>query len=436
MRWKTVDYAGWGRALKATGDIARPERRAALLDLMTDSPAPAFGRRRSYGDACMNDGGRMVDMTRLDKFLRFDEATGILTVDAGLMLADIVRIMAPRGWLPAVLPGTGFATVGGAIANDVHGKNHHGAGAFAQHVTRLTLIAPGGDVHQLSPADPLFRATAGGLGQTGLIAQADLQLIRTKSDIATVTERRAPDFDSFLRLLDRSEATYCVGWIDSTATGAQLGRGIIEEAETAAGLVPPPKRALSVPMDAPGFALSTPIVRNFNRLYYARVPKRGRTVVKPLRDFFFPLDRIFDWNRLYGTSGFHQFQCVVPIAAAEALREMLRRIAASGLSSPLAVLKRMGPGRAGHLSFPMEGYTLACDLRAHPASEALIGTLEDMTAEAGGRIYFAKDALCRPERIPQMYPELAAWQAEVDRIDPERTLLTGLVRRLNLRPAQ
>ena len=435
MRWKTADYSGWGRALRARGRLARPERRAALAALMAEEPAPAIGMRRSYGDACLNDGGAAVDMTRLDKFLAFDADTGLLTVEAGLTLGEITRIMAPRGWLPAVLPGTGFATVGGAIANDVHGKNHHNAGSFAQHVAALSLISPDGTETRVTPeGDPdLFRATAGGLGQTGVIASAELRLIRAKSDLVTVTEQRAENFDAFLALLDGAQATYSVGWIDATASGAALGRGLLEQAETAAGLVPKPKPSKSVPFDAPGFALSNPIVRGFNALYYRRVPRRGRTVVKPINDFFFPLDRIHDWNRLYGKRGFHQFQCVVPLGATEALRDILVRISASGLASPLAVLKRMGPGRAGHLGFPMQGYTLAADLRARPEAEALIARLTDMTADAGGRIYFAKDALCRPDRVPQMYPELDAWRAVVARADPTGAMATDLVRRLNLR---
>lgn len=440
MTWKTLDYTGWGRALRASGQCARPERRRALEALMATEPGPALGQRRSYGDVCLNDGGRAVDMTRLDKILDFNAETGALRVDAGLRLSEIVRLMAPRGWLPPVLPGTGFATVGGAIANDVHGKNHHKAGSFAQHVPSLTLITPsssadGGGVHEITPDMPLFRASAGGLGQTGIIAEAVLMLKPVKADIVTVTERRAEGFERFLALLDGSEATYCVGWIDATATGAELGRGIIEEAETAAGLVPAPKPSKSVPIDAPGFALAPTIVRGFNTLYYRRVPAAGRTVVKPLRDFFFPLDRIHDWNRLYGKAGFHQFQCVVPLEAREALREMLRQIARAGLASPLAVLKRMGPGRAGHLSFPMDGYTLAVDLRARPEALKLIARLDEMTAEAGGRIYFAKDALASAERVSAMYPELDDWRALCDSVDPERRLVTDLVRRLNLRPA-
>ncbi|MDJ0826063.1 MAG: FAD-binding oxidoreductase [Rhodobacter sp.] len=432
MRWKTAEYTGWGRALRASGELARPEKRSALAALMAEAPAPAIGRRRSYGDACLNDGGRAVDMTRLDRFLGFDPETGVLEVEAGMTLGEIARILAPKGWLPAVMPGTGFATVGGAIANDVHGKNHHGAGSFAQHVASLTLITGQGP-RKVKPGTKLFKATAGGLGQTGVIAAAELQLGRAKGDIVTVTERRAETLDAFLGLLDRSEATYTVGWIDATARGQSLGRGMLEEAETGAGLVPAPKPAKSVPLDAPGFVLSPPVVRAFNAGYYRRIPARGRTVVKPIGEFFFPLDRIHDWNRLYGKAGFHQFQCVVPVAEAEALREMLRRIAASRLASPLAVLKRMGPGRAGYMSFPMEGYTLAVDFPNRPGVVRLVGALEEIAAEAGGRIYLAKDSLASGDRVRAMYPEHGDWLAEVTKADPDVAMATDLVRRLGLR---
>jgi len=431
MDWKQADYTGWGRALSARGEIARPERHAALAGL---GAAPAFGMRRSYGDAALNAGGRAIDMTRLDRLLGFAPETGVLSVEAGARIGDLAQAFAPRGWLPAVLPGTGFATVGGCIAQDVHGKNHHHAGSFGAHVTEITLLQGGTEI-TVEPGTALFRATVGGLGQTGVIVAAKLRLTACKGDVMLVTERRARDWDEHLALLDGSTATYTVGWIDATATGKALGRGIVEEGETGAGLVRRRERVRRVPIDAPNFALSAPVVHLFNRAYYARVPARGRTLVKPIGDFFFPLDKIHDWNRLYGKRGFHQFQCVVPLAAAPALREMLAEIATSGLASPLAVLKRMGPGRAGFLSFPMEGYTLAVDFPNREAARALIARLEDRTAEAGGRLYFAKDALARGAQIRAMYPELSDWQAEVTKADPERRFETDLVRRLNLRNA-
>jgi decaprenylphospho-beta-D-ribofuranose 2-oxidase len=335
------------------------------------------------------------------------------------------------------MPGTGFATVGGCIGQDVHGKNHHHAGSFCQHVAGFTLITAAGPVEVTPEATPdLFRATAGGLGQTGIITRAKLRLHPCKGDVMVVTERRVEDWDEHIARLDASEATYTVGWIDATATGAGLGRGILEEGETGSGLMPKRVRNRKVPLDAPHFALAGPVVRAFNAAYYRRVPATGRTTVKPIGDFFFPLDKIHDWNRLYGKRGFHQFQCVVPLEAAPALRAMLETIATSGLASPLAVLKRMGPGRAGHLSFPMEGYTLAVDFPNRAEARELIRRLEDRAAEAGGRLYFAKDSLAQGTAISAMYPDLPDWQEEVAKADPLAALSTDLVRRLSLRSAR
>jgi len=433
MRWKNAEYTGWGRVLHASGQLARPEKQAALAALLAEEPAPAIGNCRSYGDASLNSDGKAVDMTKLDRFLAFDPEGGILTVEAGLTLGEIAKVMAPYGWLPAVMPGTGSATVGGAIAHDVHGKNHHGHGSFGQHVEGFTLLNAAG-ASQVTPEDTdMFRATMGGLGQTGVISQANLKLSRCKGDIVTLTERRADNLDDFLGYLDKSDATYTVGWIDATAKGKDLGRGILEEAETGAGLVPAPKPSKAVPFDAPKFALSSPVVKLFNRAYFRRVPKRGRTTVKPINEFFFPLDRIHDWNRLYGKRGFHQFQCVVPVSEAEALRDMLARIADMGLASPLAVLKRMGPVRAGYLSFPMEGYTLAVDFPNKDGAQRLIAQLEDITAAAGGRVYLAKDSLSSRDRVRAMYPEYEDWARVVSKADPDRAFATDLVRRLGLR---
>lgn len=433
MSFKEMEYAGWGRALVARGEVARPEKTAALPPLAGEGPA--IGNRRSYGDAALNHGGRATDMTRMSRILDFDPETGELHAEAGVTIGELARIFAPRGWLPPVMPGTGFATLGGAIAMDVHGKNHHGAGSFGQHVTEITLVGPDG-ARAITPAeDGLFRATIGGLGQTGIIAAARLRMKRCQGDLMMVTERRAPDWDSHVEMLDSARSTYVVGWIDATATGAALGRGIVEEGETGTGLVPRPKPAKRVPMDAPGFALAPPVVRGFNQLYYRRVPAAGRTVVRPIESFFFPLDRIHDWNRLYGKRGFHQFQCVVPLAARDALRDMLERIARSGLASPLAVLKRMGPGRGGHMSFPMEGYTLAVDFPNRDRAVTLVDALERETEAAGGRLYLAKDSLAGPQRIRAMYPDHDAWLAEVEKADPSGIYTTDLVRRLKLRDA-
>ena len=432
MSWNEIEVTGWGRVLRSRAEVARPERAAALAAL--GGQGPAIGMRRSYGDAMQNSGGRLIDMTRLDRLLAFDAASGLLHVEAGAQIGDILRVFAPRGWLPPVMPGTGFVTVGGAIANVVHGKNHHGAGSFGEHVEALTLLRNGRPAEITPERDPdLFRATVGGLGQTGVIASAVLRLMPAKGDLMMVTERRVSDWDEHVALLESSRAPYSVGWIDATAGGASLGRGIVEEAETGTGLVPARGAGRKVPIDAPAFALSAPVVRLFNAAYWRRVPAEGRTVVKPVSDFFFPLDRIRDWNRLYGARGFHQFQCVVPPAEVDRLRQMLERIAAAGIASPLSVLKRMGPGRGGMLSFPMEGYTLAVDFPNRPGAARLIEELNGMAADAGGRIYLAKDSLLRPGRVEEMYPELDHWREVVAAADPEGRMQTDLTRRLGLR---
>lgn len=437
MRWNQSDYAGWGRVLKATGERARPERLSALRDLLKDGAGPAIGNRRSYGDAALNSGGRAIDMTRLDRLIGFDAKTGLLSAEAGIPIGEIARVMAPKGWLPTVMPGTGFATLGGCIANDVHGKNHHGAGTFGQHVTRIDLLGANGRLRRITPktAPDLFRATIGGLGQTGIIVSAEIQMVPVTSEVVEVKETRAETLDEFMSMLETSSATYVVGWIDAAARGNALGRGILEEAEIA-GHVPAIKlgAARTVPMDAPRFAMSPFIVRAFNALYIRRVPVTGRRLDRAMQDFFFPLDRILQVNRLYGKAGFHQFQCVIPdVAARRTIADMMQRISASGLASPLAVLKKTGPGRGGMLSFPMEGFTLAVDFQNRPRTAPLLRELEDMAAAAGGRIYFAKDSTARAALVHGMYDELPAFAEIANTADPDRIFETDLVRRLSLR---
>ncbi|MCP5036054.1 MAG: FAD-binding oxidoreductase [Rhodobacteraceae bacterium] len=434
MRWNETEYAGWGRVQTAHGEIARPERVSSLEAILSEGSVPAMGKRRSYNDACLNSGGRAIDMTRLDRIISFDADKGVLEAEAGITIGSLARIFAPLGWLPKIMPGTGFATLGGAIAQDVHGKNHQVSGSFGQHVLSVTLLTSGKRVIATpSRNKALFKATMGGVGQTGVILSAKIQMKPCPGEMVMVTERRAEGWDEFLSMLDTSTATYSVGWIDTTARGDALGRGTLEEGELAAGNVLKHKGTLSVPINAPGFALSAPVVRAFNSAYYHKVPVKGRTSVKPLDEFFFPLDKIRNWNRLYGKRGFYQFQTVVPTAQAPALREMLKQIAGSSLFSPLAVLKRMGPGRAGHLSFPMEGYSLAVDIPNRRGAQALVSELERATVAAGGRIYLAKDALASGDAVKAMYPEQGEWAEIVNKADPEHALETDMTRRLNLR---
>lgn len=431
-------YTGWGRVLSARAQRARPEKSTALRRFLAETPGPAIGNLRAYGDAALAGGRPAAVMTRLDRFLAFDAASGVLEAEAGVTLAEILRVFGPRGWIPAAMPGTGLATLGGAIAADVHGKNHHAAGSFGQHVTSLRLLGPEGRARTVSPRDgTLFRATMGGMGLTGVIESARLALTPCPRAMVDVTERRIPDLAAYIAAYEASEATFSVGWIDATATGADLGRGIFEKAGFTTRDATPartPRTPRPIPFTAPGFALAPPVVRLFNGLYYRRIPAAGRTRSRPLAEFFHPLDRLAGWNRLYGKAGFHQFQCVIPRdAAPEVLDRMLREIAQSGLAAPLAVLKKMGDGRAGMMSFPMAGYTLAVDFPNRDRAAPLIRRLIDRTAEAGGRIYLAKDSLARPEHIERMYPELDAFRTALHEADPDGVFETDLARRLNLR---
>ena len=434
MRWKKDELKGWGGAIALDAALARPERHAGLTATIAEAPCPAIGARRSYGDAALAE--QAIDMTRLDRFISFDAESGLLEAEAGVTITDILNSFAPKGWMPAVMPGTGFATLGGCIAHDVHGKNHQLAGSFGQHVQSLVLMGPDGKSQRISlkSKPKLFRATIGGLGQTGIIVSARLHLARCSAGNMAVQERRIEDLDAFLEAFNASRADYQVGWLDMTAKDIHLGRGILEEAHFASGPFVPSTKSRAVPFNMPGFAMSTPIVKAFNWLYTKRIPEAGRDRERPLHKFFFPLDNIQHWNRLYGKRGFHQFQCVLPDdEAAATLALMLEAVVSSGLASPLSVLKRLGHGRGGMMSFPMEGYTLAVDIVNKPSAKALLARLNELARNAGGRVYLAKDSSLEAGYVPAMYSELEDFRAEANKADPERAFETSLVKRLNIR---
>jgi decaprenylphospho-beta-D-ribofuranose 2-oxidase len=436
MRWKKDELKGWGGAMVLKAELARPERHAALADILKETPCPAIGARRSYGDANLAE--RAIDMTRLDRFISFDADSGLLEAEAGITIVDILNTFAPKGWMPAVMPGTGIATLGGCIANDVHGKNHQLAGSFGQHVESLVLMGADGKSQRISQKSKpkLFRATLGGLGQTGVIVSARLHLAKCPAGSMVVHERRMEDLDAFLDAFNASRADFQVGWLDMTAKDIHLGRGILEEAHFSHDRYIKPKKARSVPFNAPSFAMSKPMVKAFNWLYYKRIPEDGRDVERPLHKFFFPLDGMRHWNRLYGKRGFHQFQCVLPDEeAAATLALMLEAVVASGLASPLSVLKRLGHGRGGMMSFPMEGFTLAVDIVNKPSAKALLARLNELARNAGGRVYLAKDSSLEAGYLPAMYPELEDFRSETAKADPARAFETALTKRLNVRGA-
>jgi decaprenylphospho-beta-D-ribofuranose 2-oxidase len=440
--WASKELSGWGRVLRATSPTARPERIAdlerALADVGDDSLL-AYGAGRSYGDAALNSMGRSIVMRRLDRFLDFDQASGRLVAEAGATFADVVAVFMPRGFIAPVAPGTGFATLGGGVANDVHGKNHHQAGSLAQHVEWLDLRLPGGELRRVEPRRDvgLFKATVGGVGLTGIVERLCLRLKPVPSNAVLVRTRRIRNLDAFLEAFieERDRSEYVVGWIDALARGRELGRGVLEAASPSAEGVPRQRRkAWCVPVDLPGFALNPLSVRAFNSAYYARVPQQGREQRQSYERFLFPLDAVHDWNRFYGKRGFHQFQCVVPFEAGRAaLVAMLELTSRAGRGSFLAVLKALGPAGTGYLSFPQPGYTLALDFPNARGASELIDRLQQIACDHGGRVYLAKDSNLRPEDLRLMYPELAKFQEVLAEIDPHGRMQSDLARRLRLR---
>lgn len=415
--------SGWGRYPVIDGPLVSPAdtaEAAAAAGLM-DGAIPR-GNGRSYGDAALG-AALTIAGRRLDRFIAFDGANGTLVCEGGVLLSDIIDALLLRGWFVAVTPGTRFVTVGGMIAADVHGKNHHGAGSFCDHVEWLDLAI--GDAvlrcSRIEHAD-LFAATCGGMGLTGLILRAAFRLRPVPSASIRQQGIRARNLDAAIEVFETTlDWTYSVAWIDCLAGGDHLGRSVVllgEHAEVdelpdpairAAPHARASQRTRRVPFDFPAFALNPLSVGAFNGIYY-RAQRTGERIV-PLNPYFYPLDAILEWNRIYGRRGFVQYQCVLPLAESRAgLIRLLREIARAGSGSFLAVLKRMGPASFGLMSFPLAGYTLALDFPVSPANLALLDRLDAITAEHGGRIYLAKDGRAKPN-FSAGYPKIDEFRA-------------------------
>ncbi|MDH3229379.1 MAG: FAD-binding oxidoreductase [Alphaproteobacteria bacterium] len=442
MRARHMKLSGWGRALAVSVRAWRPERAAGVAHALRagrDDGVIAYAGGRSYGDTPLNGGGDVILTARLDRILSADWKAGRVVCEPGVEVGDLMRVVQTHGYAVPVSPGTGFATVGGCIANDVHGKNHDRHGSFGDHVDWIDLMLPDGETRRVTPdgeAD-LFAATVGGIGLTGIMLAAGLRLRPVKSNAVLMKETPARDLEAFLAMQEeaRDRHTYVVGWIDATARGRALGRGILETADDSEIAVDAPVRTRRrMPIEMPGFAMNRLSVGIFNALYYHRVPRRGRERHAPLTQFLYPLDAIEDWNLLYGKRGFHQFQCVLPDAESPTgLRKLMEAISAAGTGSFLAVLKTLGGAGKGHLSFPMRGFTLALDFPAKPGVTELLGRLERITLDHGGRIYLAKDAAMQPDSFAAMYPRLDEFRAVLDRIDPDRVMNSDMARRLKIR---
>lgn len=426
------ELLAWGRAHRFRHEVVRPRSaEAALASLRAaKGPALAHGCGRSYGDSCLNEGGLLLDMRGLDRFLAFDPATGLLEAEAGVRLADILACVCRPGadgsaWFPPVVPGTRWVTLGGAVANDVHGKNHHRFGSFGCHVAGFTLLRSDGRILACSPHESpeLFAATIGGLGLTGLIARVRLQLRRVPGLMLVAEDIRFGSLDEFYALAAESGAgwEYTAAWVDCLAGGRSLGRGIFSRANHIPGPVGPTApltSRLAVPLTPPVSPLRPWALRLFNGLYWRKLGRRGRALrVTPYAPSLFPLDAVAGWNRLYGRAGFYQYQCVLPPATArDAVAELLRVIVRAGEGSFLAVLKTMGERRSpGLLSFPMPGTTLALDFpnRGTPTLE-LLERLDRVTLAAGGRLYPAKDGRMSAAAFAAGYPALERFRRSID----------------------
>ena len=420
-----MKLSGWGRypVLDCRVECLR-EGEALPALLRSGTTLIARGNGRSYGDAALNP-ALTLSMLAMDRMQAFDAETGLLTCEAGVLLADVLDTFVPCGWFPPVVPGTRFVTVGGMIAADVHGKNHHRDGSFGAHVESLVLATADGETRECSRTNhaDLFRATIGGMGLTGAILSASFRLrpIETvfvmKETLATV------NLDETLALFEASaDWPYSVAWIDGLARGRRLGRSLVTRGAfvergalpgrlASDPLRPAPSGNLAVPIDAPSVLLNRFSIGLFNELYYRHGRGHAGTRLVPFEPFFFPLDRIEAWNRLYGRQGFVQYQCVLPkVESLAGIAALLECVAATGQGAFLAVLKLFGPGGDGLLSFPMEGYTWALDFPLRKGTLALLDELDAITHRHGGRVYLAKDARCAPERMREGYPHLDAFK--------------------------
>jgi decaprenylphospho-beta-D-ribofuranose 2-oxidase len=421
---KISTLAGWGRMPVVPGVELRSEDLRALAQ----ATHLMRGLGRSYGDSSLPAAGdvAVASTTLADRILSFDETTGLMRAEAGLSLRDVYRLFLPRGWFTPVTPGTQFVTLGGMVAADVHGKNHHVEGCFGAHVTELLLRVADGRLVTCSPAveSELFRATVGGMGLTGHILEVAFRMKRVPSPWLWCETVRVPNIDAYIDALKEASATWpmTVGWIDCLTKGAHLGRGVLTKARWATAAEAPhdpprPRKRLTIPFEAPSFLLNPLTIRAFNTFLYRKPWPRG--IVHP-ESSFYPLDILRHWNRLYGRGGLTQHQCVLPEEAGRgAVRRFLELLVARGGASFLCVIKDCGPEGVGMLSFPRPGTSIALDIAVRKDTQGLIDALNEQVIKEGGRIYLAKDAFTRAEHFRAMEPRLDEFLRVRRKWDPE-----------------
>jgi decaprenylphospho-beta-D-ribofuranose 2-oxidase len=441
--------SGWGRTNPTVAEVesVTPGDLADAVSRAGARGALVRGLGRSYGDAAQNAGGLVVTLDDAGSPAVVDHTTGTVTVPAGRSLDALLRELVPAGWFVPVTPGTRFVTVGGAIASDIHGKNHHVDGSFGEHVVSLRLLTADGSVLDLGPDSDVFWATIGGMGLTGVILDATVRLLRIETSRMSVDTTRIPDLDTLFASMSEGDETfrYSVAWIDLMATGRQLGRSVLtrgdhatldrlDEAAAASPLAYGPRQLVDVPPIVPPMGvLNRATVGAFNELWFRKSPRRRVGELQTIANYFHPLDLVGSWNRLYGARGMVQYQFVVPFGEEEALREVIERLSESGVTSFLAVLKRFGAASRAPLSFPFPGWTLALDVPSASGGLAeLLHGLDRLVLDAGGRHYFAKDACTTREAVRRGYPRLDEWKAVRERVDPTGRWQSDLGRRLGL----
>jgi decaprenylphospho-beta-D-ribofuranose 2-oxidase len=414
--------------------VRASERRSENLQHITNGVALSRGLGRSYGDSSLpaEAGGAVVGTVLADRILGFDEATGVLRAEAGLSLAELNRVFLRRGWFTPVSPGTMFVTLGGMVAADVHGKNHHQAGCFGAHVLRLKMRVADGRIVECSREQhaDLFLATLGGMGLTGHVLEVEFKMTRVASPWILAETEQIENIDQFITGLKQAGDAWpmTVGWIDCLSRGRSMGRGILMRgrwatAEEAPAHHPKPLRRITVPFDLPEFLLCRPTVRLFNECYY-RAHGRGvrRRILHPEK-WFYPLDAILHWNRIYGRRGFTQYQCLLPERGGRAaIRRFFELLTAKGGASFLCVIKDHGDEGDGMLSFPMRGTSIALDMAVRDDTPAIVDALNACVIEEGGRVYLAKDRFTREPDFRAMEPRLAAWERVRQAWDPQRLI--------------
>jgi decaprenylphospho-beta-D-ribofuranose 2-oxidase len=453
---------GWGRTRASTARVVRPRGSNDVLEALAGGVGRrggviARGAGRSYGDAAQNGGGEVLDMRGLRRILSIDRERRLLSAEAGATVAELLTALAASGLMLPVVPGTRHVTLAGAIASDIHGKNHHRDGGIARHVVSLSLCTPAGERLEVSPESDreLFHATLGGMGLTGVIVAATLRVEPLPACVADDADR-TDGLEQTLALMTADDPhRYSVAWLDLLAPGSKCGRAIVSRSNP----VPArsdgqegarrggrrarrspmhlPRPLFDVPRRFPGAVLAPPAVRAFNALRWRSAPRSRRGHELALAPYFFPLDVLGEWNRLYGHGGLIQYQFVIPVGQEAGLMHCFELIRKRRLPVYLAVFKRLGAASGGPLSFPLEGWTLAADLPADtPGLGRALDELDELVATCGGRVYLSKDARLRPEALRAMYPELDRFEVQRARVDPEGVLRSDLGRRLGLCGAQ